>query len=112
MKRSYEKIITKEVKVLKFMRESRGLSMRRAALFIGVSSSCINLIENGRMDLPKCLISRILKAYKYTEEDFQMYINDQIDMPINKLSECIHIIKKLNEKQLNAILVILQSYDS
>lgn len=64
-RRSDHKIITKEGKVLKFLRVSRKLSMRSAGRIIGTSDALINHSENGRIDLTPSLIMKLLNAYGY-----------------------------------------------
>jgi transcriptional regulator with XRE-family HTH domain len=63
-KRSQKIILTKEARVLRALRKECGLSMRRAAIQIGVSDSTIAHIETGRMDPPrKDRLARILAVY-------------------------------------------------
>jgi DNA-binding XRE family transcriptional regulator len=70
VRRSDSQRITKEARILKFMRTSRGLSMRRAGQIIGVSAATINHIDNGRMDVHEKWIFKCVGAYGYTYEDF------------------------------------------
>ena len=73
-RRSDHKIITKEGKVLKYLRESRKLSMRRAGLLIGTSDAFINHSENGRLDLTPTNIMKLLNAYGYQWDYFQKLV--------------------------------------
>ena len=50
-RRSDSKVITKEAQVLRFMRKSKNLSMRSAALIINKSDTLISHTEHGRIDL-------------------------------------------------------------
>jgi len=43
--------MTKEALILKYMRESKKLSMRKAAKVVGISNAQVNHAENGRKDL-------------------------------------------------------------
>ena len=64
-KRSNRIIMTDEARVLKELRISRGLSMRKAGELMGVSDSYISHIENGRLDVPKGKrLEKILLIYK------------------------------------------------
>jgi hypothetical protein len=79
-RRSDYKIITKEGKVLKYLRESRKLSMRRAGLLIGTSDAFINHSENGRLDLTPTNIMKLLNAYGYQWDYFQKLVKGDIDL--------------------------------
>ncbi len=90
-RRSDAKVMTKEASLLKFMRESRNLSMRRVAPILGLSEATVNHSENGRRDLDEALIKRFLKVYGYTWEEFQQMLNGEIEVPEHLRSECIDI---------------------
>jgi transcriptional regulator with XRE-family HTH domain len=64
LERSQKLLVTVEAKVLKQIRLSRGLSMKQAALAIGMSKPYIAHIEGGRMAVPKeDKLLRLLRAY-------------------------------------------------
>lgn len=50
-RRSYQKIITKECKILRSMRRIKGLSQAKASLACGYPRATIGHIENGRIEL-------------------------------------------------------------
>ena len=109
-RRSDHKIITKEGKVLKYLRESRKLSMRRAGLLIGTSDAFINHSENGRLDLTPTNIMKLLNAYGYQWEYFQKLVKGEIDLPENDFDECVQILKRLTPEKLKIVKNILSSF--
>ena len=61
---NYWTILTTEALVLKQMRQSLGLSMKKAGALMGKSNSYIAHLETGRMDLPRGeKLDRLLMAY-------------------------------------------------
>ena len=109
-RRSDTKIVTEEGRLLAFLRESRNLSMRKAASLIGVSSSIVNHAENGRMDLTPTVIMKFLKAYAYQFEEFQEMLEGKIQVPEHLRSECIEIIKRIEESKLKTVKAFLMTF--
>ncbi len=106
-RRSDSKVMTKEASLLKFMRESRNLSMRRVAPILGVSEATVNHSENGRRDLDEKMIKRFLKVYGYTWEDFKLMLEGEIEVPEHIRSECIDIINRLEYSRLKIVKAFL-----
>ena len=109
-RRSDTKVVTEEGRLLAFLRESRNLSMRKAASLIGVSSSIVNHAENGRMDLTPTVIMKFLKAYGYQFEEFQEMLEGKIQVPEHLRSECIEIIKRIEESKLKTVKAFLMTF--
>lgn len=109
-RRCNRKVVTKEATVLKIMRESRNLSMRRAGVLIGVSDSTISHLEHGRADLNPRIIVKLLGIYGYSYEQFISMSNGKIELPQSIRRECIEIIKRLDEEKLKTVKTILQSF--
>lgn len=109
-RRSDIKVMTKEARILKFLRESRRLSMRKAALVLGTSEAFINHSEHGRIDLTPTIIVRFLNAYGFDYSYFKDLLEDKIEIPENQLEDCINILKKLAPEKLKTIKAILQSF--
>lgn len=99
-RRSNEKRMTKEARVLKYMREGRKLSMRRAAKVIGTSEAQINHAENGRKDLRPDFIMKVVSGYGYSYQDFLDLLSDKKEAPEQTLNECIAILKRLNSEKI------------
>lgn len=110
IRRSDTKIMTKEVAVLKYLRESRKLSLRRAANIIGLSEAKLNHSENGRCDLKPDLILKIISGYGYGYEEFIKLVNGKKEMPSNTYAECVEILKRLDKAKLRSVKAILESF--
>ena len=106
-RRSDRKIMTKEASLLRYMRESRHLSMRRVAPILGLSEATVNHSENGRRDLNDKLIRRFLKVYGYTWEEFQQMLQGEVEVPEHVRSECLDIINRLAERKLKMVKAFL-----
>jgi transcriptional regulator with XRE-family HTH domain len=109
-RRSDTKVLTKEGRLLKFLRESRNLSMRNAGRLLGKSDAIINHAENGRLDLTPTLILSFLEIYGYTYDQYQKMLNSEFSVPEHTLSECIGILKRLDPSKLKTIKNILDSF--
>ena len=109
-RRSDSQKITKEARILKFMRQSRGLSMRRAANIVGVSEATINHLDNGRMDVHEKWIFKLVGSYGYTYEDFLDYLENRKRLPEVTLRDCINLLNQLSPEKLRAVYGILQSF--
>ncbi|SRR3989339_21850 len=109
-RRTATKKMTKEALVLRYLRESRCLSMRKAAKVTGVSDAQINHAENGRKDLRPDFILKLVVAYGYTYQDFLDFLNNKKEAPEHLLSECISILKRLKSDKLKSVKTILESF--
>jgi transcriptional regulator with XRE-family HTH domain len=109
-RRSDDKIITKEAGVLKHLRETRKLSLRKVGLVIGKSATWVSHVEHGRIDLDPKKIFRLLNIYGYSYEDFMELVNGNRAKPINTFAECVEILKRLDRKQLKTVKAILESF--
>ena len=109
-RRCNHKVMTKEASVLKFMRESRNLSMRGAGDLLGVSDSTISHLENGRADLRPEIVMRLLFNYGYSFEQFISMSSGKIELSQTLRRECLEIIKRLDEEKLKTVRTILQSF--
>ena len=109
-RRSDKKIMTKEARVLKHFRQSRKLSMTKAAELIGVSEATVNHSENGRRDLDLSTIQKFLKAYSYSYEEYSAVLNGEVELMSNVRDDCIELIKRLDDTKLKAIKSILESF--
>lgn len=109
IRRSNIKKITKECRILKFMRESRGLSMRKAAKIIGTSDATINHLENGRMGLTDRWIFKVISGYGYKYEDFQDYLENRARLPDETLKDCITLLSSFRPEKIIAVYIILKN---
>lgn len=110
-RRFYTKVITKEVKVLRLLRQQTKLSQRRASTACGYHEAAIGGIENGRVELSRERISHIVESYGFTIEDFDFYMKAEV-LVTEIQDECISIIKGLCEKNLKAVHPLLLNFKS
>ncbi len=106
--RSQQKLITKEARILKWMREDCRLSMRDAAVRSGYSIATINLIENGRQNILERHLKVLLPVYKRSQTDFDK-LRKEGQIPISKEKElCLRLIQDLPEDLAPSLLRILE----
>lgn len=108
-RRSQIKRITREAQVLRFMRRSRRISMNKAGAAVGVGSSAISHIEQGRMDLPKSRIPILLSLYSYTPAEFDEYVLGKALPVLDLRDECVQMVAKLEMNKLKALHAVLLS---
>lgn len=109
-KRSQQKRITLENKILRYMRMSKGISMREAGRISGCSDSAISHYEQGRMDISPSRIATLVQAYGYSLQDWEEY---KAGKPIPVLSiqdECAALLKRLDDQQLKAVHGLLTGF--
>ncbi|MFG1486098.1 helix-turn-helix domain-containing protein [Halobacteriovorax sp. RZ-2] len=104
------KVETREGKLLKYLRESRNLSVRAVGRIMGISESTVSHSENGRRDLTKPIIASYLDVYGYSYEEFEKMLHGDIILPENMRGECIEIIKRLEPSKLRAVKAFLNTF--
>lgn len=109
-RRSQIKRITREAVVLRWMRRSRHISMLRAGLAIGVTSSAISHYEQGRMDLPKARIPELLQLYGYTPVEYDEFVMGKALPVLNVRDECEQMIARIHESKLKPLHAVLLSF--
>lgn len=95
---------------LKYLRESRKISMRKAGKLIGVSAAQIDHAENGRKNLDPEFILKVITAYEYGYKDFLDFVADKKELPENLLGECIGILRRLKPEKLRTVKAVLESF--
>ncbi len=108
-RRTAVRIMTKEARVLKFMRESAGFSMRQAAEKLGTSCARVSHSENGRRDLDTEFIFQCVNVYGFSYGEFCDYLSGKKEVPQHILSECIGILKRLAPEKLRTAKAILET---
>lgn len=110
-RRFLKKIITKEARVLRMLRNLKNISQYKASLICGYHKGAIGHIEMGRIQLPKNRIIHILKSYGFTMKEFESHM--KADVLVTEIQdECISIIKSLSEKNLKAVHPLLLNFKS
>ena len=107
MRRSYKKIITKEVRTLAIFRKRKGVSQYEASRLCGWCSPTIGHIEQGRIELTEERIKHIVTAYGRTMKEFFEAVRSDI-MRDEVEAECARLIQRLDDNRLLAIKGILE----
>ena len=77
-RRFLKKIITKEARVLRMLRNLKNISQYKASLICGYHKGAIGHIEMGRIQLPKNRIIHIVKSYGFKVEDFESHMKADV----------------------------------
>lgn len=77
-RRSYQRIITKEVRVLKILRQMKNLTQDQASAVCGYSRPSIGHIENGRITLDESRIVHIVESYGHSIILFNQLMKEEI----------------------------------
>lgn len=107
-RRSYQKIVTKECRVLRSMRRIKNISQDMASSLCGYSRATIGHIENGRIELPKERIKHIVESYGYKYSDFEANLNKE-ELRDNIVDSCIEKICRLDDSKLMIVKNLLGS---
>lgn len=108
--RSSQKRITKEAKILRYMRTAKAISTRDAGERVGISGPAIIHYEHGRMDLSPKRIEQLVTAYGYSMEDFQNLLAGE-SVPIADLrDECASLVAALDDRKLKLLHAVLVGF--
>lgn len=108
-RRSYQRIITKEVRVLKILRQMKNLSQDQASSVCGYSRPSIGHIENGRISLDQNRIEHIVESYGHPISEFHRLMREEI-IRDELLSEALETMKRLPEDKLKIVSSLIQSF--
>jgi DNA-binding XRE family transcriptional regulator len=107
--RKYKKQISKSSRVLKVLRTMRGWNQPIAASKCGWSRSCIDHLENGRVEITDHKIAHVLKAY-----DFKRHVFDELlEAPMLRdevVRDSLNILTQLDNDKLKAVKALLDSF--
>ncbi len=109
LRRSYKRILTKDVEVLISFRKLRNLSQYQASRICSYAKCTIGHIENGRIELPYSRIKHIVTSYGFTMKDFEYHKKSEV-LITDIQDECIKAVKKIDSTKLNAVHAVLQSF--
>jgi transcriptional regulator with XRE-family HTH domain len=108
-RRSYKKLITKEVQVLKTLRKMKGISQDQASSLCGYSRSSIGHIENGRIELDQDRITHVVSSYGVELSEFQRLMGEEV-LRDEALDKCLSKMMGLSEEKLKLIQALLQTF--
>lgn len=109
-KRSQEKRITRQSKILRFMRMSKRVSMREAGRRNGCSDSAISHYEQGRMEVSEERIRQLVQCYGYPFLEFEEYMAGKPLPVLSIKDECIGLLDQINEDKLRAVHAVLKGF--
>jgi transcriptional regulator with XRE-family HTH domain len=107
-RRSYKKIITREVRALKALRVLRKLSQDKTSYLCGYSRPTIGHIENGRIAVDREKINHIVVCLGFKMEDFEKYLKMEV-MRHEILDQCRSKILDLSDEKLSLVKGIIDS---
>lgn len=108
-RRTSEVRLTNEARILRMIREERGLSIRQVAKELGYSETYLRHIEKGRLDIPsEAFTRRTLSFYNVTLRQFKKRASGVLE--IDKRDECMSIINRINDHSLDIVWKILQQF--
>lgn len=107
-RRSYQKIITREVKALRALRILRKISQDEASSLCGYSRPTIGHIENGRIVVDHKRIDHIVKSFGFRIEDFEKYCKAEVTRDVI-IENCKRKILDLSDEKLSLIKGIIDS---
>ena len=102
LKRSQQKIITRDAQILRHMRLSKGMSLNMAGKSVRISGSAIAHIEQGRMDISRERMKTLVAAYGYKIEEF-LEFHDGKPIPANLRDECIILLRRCEESKIQML---------
>ena len=107
-RRSYKKIITKEVKALKALRVLKKISQDQASYVCGYSRPTIGHIENGRITINRERVLHMVKCYGLKIENYEKYLKAEF-MRDEIIDQCKNKILDLSDEKLNLVKEIIDS---
>ncbi|OFZ15347.1 MAG: hypothetical protein A2X86_17685 [Bdellovibrionales bacterium GWA2_49_15] len=108
-RRSYRRIITKEVRVLKILRQMKNLTQDQASAVCGESRPTIGHIENGRIELNEERIRHIVSSYGHSMEEFYRLMKEEV-LRDEIIEASMHKMRGLTEEKLKLINNLLGSF--
>jgi transcriptional regulator with XRE-family HTH domain len=108
-RRSYQKNITKECRVLKSLRKSKGISQDQASELCGYPRSTIGHIENGRIDLSEEKVRHILECMGFSLREFEKEMKHESTRS-EIIEFCADRINQLCDEKLDIVRSLLNSF--
>jgi transcriptional regulator with XRE-family HTH domain len=107
-RRSYRKVVTKEVKVLRSLRRMRGFSQDQASKICGYSRPTIGHIENGRIEIPISRIRHIVSSYNFSFSKFEELMKEEF-LRDEIIEKCTEKLINLSEDKLKLASTLIQN---
>jgi transcriptional regulator with XRE-family HTH domain len=107
-RRSYQRIVTKEARVLKMLRLMKKLTQDNASSVCGYSRPSIGHIENGRIELSPSRIMHIVLSYGLEMDEFNRLMKEEV-LRDEVLESCYAKMMGLAESKLKLIQSVLEN---
>lgn len=107
-RRSYRRVITKEVRVLRILRQMKNLSQDQASSVCGYSRPSIGHIENGRIELDQERIQHIVESYGHDWSLYLLLMKEEF-LRDEILKRSLDKMMSLNEEKLKIVSSLIQS---
>ena len=109
-KRTKNVIMSNEAKVLRRFREKAGLSMRQAGEVMGISSSLVSQVENGRENIPKGdRLQRFLDCYGVGLSTFKKHVKEYQEEQ-NDRDVVESLLGKVSQKDMATLRVMIEHF--
>ena len=107
-RRSYQRIITKEVRVLKILRQMKNLTQDQASAVCGYSRPSIGHIENGRIEISMSRIQHIVSSYNFPFSKFEELMKEEF-LRDEIIEKCTKKLINLSEDKLKLASSLIQN---
>lgn len=112
-KRSNERVITTQSRVIRYMRLKSGVGQREAGRAVGCSEGAIGHYENGRMSVPESRARQLVALYGFAWSEYESYIAGKPFPVVSLKDECMGLLNRISsEEKLRAVHTILASFIS
>ena len=108
-RRSYRRVITKEVRVLRLLRIMKKLPQDRASTICNYSRPTIGHIENGRIEIPMERIRHIVTSYGYQFSKFEELMKEEV-LRDEIVESCTQKLISLSEDKLKLVQSVLANF--
>lgn len=108
-RRSYRRIIIKEVRVLKLLRNMKNIAQDKASALCGYSRPTIGHIENGRIEIPLSRIRHIVISYGYEYSKFEELMKEEV-LRDEIIESCTQKLLSLPEDKLKLVQSVLANF--
>jgi len=107
-RRSYRRIITKEVRVIKILRQMKNFTQDQASAVCGYSRPSIGHIENGRIEISMSRIQHIVSSYNFPFSKFEELMNEEF-LRDEIIEKCTEKLINLSEDKLKLASSLIQN---
>ena len=108
IKRNYHRIITKEVRLIRILRERSGVSQNQAARMCGYARAVFGHIENGRIELPEERLKHIVRTLGHDWSVFQKLMKSEV-LRDELIEQCTLYLKNLDDTRLDSAATVIKA---